>query len=200
VACGYSQIPGVDFTEAYSPVIHDVTWRILLVLYLTKRYHAKIIDIETAFLYGDLEEEIYMDCPEGFEHQEDECLQLLQTIYGLVQPARQYWKKFTSRLKGKGFKGGDADPCLFMRKTKNGTVYIAIYVDDCLLIGDPKAIDEAIDDIKDMGFSLKVQGDLKDYLSCEIHANDDLSKAWLGQPFLIKKLEKKFGEQVKHLK
>ena len=68
------------------------------------------------------------------------------------------------------------------------------------MVGDNKAIDEAIEDIKQLGFSLKIQGDLKDYLSCEIHTNQDLTKAWLGQPYLIKKLEKKFGNQVKNLK
>ena len=106
MACSYSQIPGVDSTEAYSPVIHDVTWRIFLVIYLTRKYDAKIINIKTTFLYGDLEEEIYMKYTEGLEHYEDKCLYLRKTIYGLVQAARQYWKKFTEKLKERGFKGG----------------------------------------------------------------------------------------------
>ena len=132
VTCGYSQIPGVDFSEAYAPVIHDVTWRILLIIYLNRKYEAKIIDIETAFLYGELEEEIYMECPEGLTKMENDCLILQKTIYGLVQAARQYWKKFTTTLKQLKFEGGNADPCLFYRKTENGIVYIGIYVDDYL--------------------------------------------------------------------
>ena len=60
VACGYSQIPGVDFQNSYAPTINDVTWRILLILILMNKYKAKIVDVETAFLYGELEEDIYM--------------------------------------------------------------------------------------------------------------------------------------------
>ena len=58
---------------------------------------AKIVDIETAFLHGDLEEEIYMDAPEGIGVTEDKVVKLEQTIYGLVQSARQFWKKANQR-------------------------------------------------------------------------------------------------------
>ena len=89
VACGYSQVAGVDFSENFAPVIIDVTWRILLIVMLTLGLEGKLIDIEVAFLHGDLEEDIYMDCPEGMEDaQPDECLKLEHTIYGLVQSAR----------------------------------------------------------------------------------------------------------------
>jgi Reverse transcriptase (RNA-dependent DNA polymerase) len=60
VACGYTQIPGVDFQESYAPVINDVTFQILLVTMLTWNLSGKVIDIETAFLHGDLKETIFM--------------------------------------------------------------------------------------------------------------------------------------------
>lgn len=60
VACGYTQVPGVDFTDSYAPVINDVSWRILIVAILVWSLDAKIIDVETAFLLGDLDEEIYV--------------------------------------------------------------------------------------------------------------------------------------------
>ena len=62
VACGYSQIPGVDFTESDAPVINDVCWRILIIAMLVQKLEAKIIDVSTAFLHGDLDEDIYMLC------------------------------------------------------------------------------------------------------------------------------------------
>jgi len=65
VACGYSQIPGVDFTKNYAPVMNDVTWRILLIAMLIWKMDAIIIDVETAFLHGKLHKEIYMDLPAG---------------------------------------------------------------------------------------------------------------------------------------
>ena len=76
VACGYSQIPGVDFTESYAPVINDVSWRILLIIKMLMRYEAMIVDVETAFLFGDFEEDVYMTCKEV--HDDDEVLLLIR--------------------------------------------------------------------------------------------------------------------------
>jgi Reverse transcriptase (RNA-dependent DNA polymerase) len=58
VACGYSQIPGVDFNESFAPVINDVSFRIMLIIKLAWGLQATIIDVETAFLHGNLQEEI----------------------------------------------------------------------------------------------------------------------------------------------
>ena len=110
VACGYSQIPGVDFTDVYSPVVHDVTFRIMLVAELKWKLKSKIVDVESAFLNGELEEEIYMDCPDGMEHDKDDCLLLLKAIYGLVQSARQFFKKFVSIRWKIGFVPRCSDP------------------------------------------------------------------------------------------
>jgi hypothetical protein len=92
VALGYSQIPGVDFTDNFAPVIHDVTFRIILVRMMVRKLHACLVDVETAFLYGDLEEEIYMEMPKGYEMEhevgpQDVCA-LEKSIYGLVQAAK----------------------------------------------------------------------------------------------------------------
>jgi len=196
VACGYTQIPGVDFMENYAPVIHDVTYRIMLVLGMILKYDMLIMDIETAFLNGDLKEEIYMDSPKGLECQEDEALLLVKTIYGLVQSAREYFRKFITILKKIGFTGGTIDPCLMMRKNQHGIVYIAIYVDDCLLLGDKKAIEKVVEDVKKEGLNVKIEESMGDYLSCNIKFNKDKTKAWLGQPHQLKKLESTFGKLV----
>ena len=65
VACGYSQVPGVDFTESYAPVVNDITVRLLLIVLMVWKFHSAIADVETAFLHGILKggEEIFMDCP-----------------------------------------------------------------------------------------------------------------------------------------
>jgi len=199
VACGYSQIPGVDFTDNYAPVVNDVTWRIMVIAMLIWGLDAIIIDVETAFLYGNLEEEIYMDLPEGMEGTAEECLLLLKSLYGLVQAARQWWKKFVAILKKLGFKGGYADPCLMIRRNKNGLIIVSIYVDDNFCVGHKKALQEFVLELKEHGLVIKVAEGLKDYLSCSIVVSEDKKKAWIGQPHLIKKLDKKFGELVKNL-
>ena len=149
--------------------------------------------------HGDLEEEIYMEAPEGIDASDDEVVKLEQTIYGLVQPARQFWKKLRNVLKTLGFGGGDIDPCLLYKKTDKGIVLIGLYVDDLLIIGDPNDIDKTIAGLK-KHFSVKVEDDINDYLSCEIHFSDDGTKAWIGQPHLIAKMEKTFSEEIKNLK
>jgi hypothetical protein len=74
VACGYSQVPGVDFQESFAPVINDVIFRILLIMMLTWNLKGKIVDIKTAFLQGNLKETIYMEIPKGMEANKNECL------------------------------------------------------------------------------------------------------------------------------
>jgi hypothetical protein len=199
VACGYSQIAGVDFTEVFSPVANDVTFRVLLLYMIINKLSALIFDVETAFLNGVLEETIYMDCPEGMPHDKDECLLLEKTIYGLVQSARMYYLKYKEILSKMGFKACPSDPCLFMRENQDGVCFILCYVDDNLTVGTPKAIKAVVEEIKQYGLSVTVENELSDYLSCEIVLSKDRSKAWLGQPHMIKKIKKTFGDAVKGL-
>jgi hypothetical protein len=198
VACGYSQVPGIDFTNVYSPVVNDVTFRIMMVAEMVYKYKSKLIDIETAFLHGQLEDDeiVFMDCPHGMDHENDECLRLRKTIYGLVQSARAFFKRFRDVLLEIGFEQSSADPCLMIRRNKLGVVYMALYVDDIYASGDEPALDDSIIGLRKY-FKIKVVDDLRDYLSCEIIFNADKSKAWLGQPHLIKNLENKFGDLVK---
>ena len=95
----------------------------------------EVVDIETVFLYGVLDEKIYMKIQEGLEDYMDtsfwgdECLILDKTIYGLVQAARQFHRKLTEVMeKETGFKKCMADECLSMRKTNQGTVVVCVYV------------------------------------------------------------------------
>jgi hypothetical protein len=199
VACSYSQIAGVDFTENYAPVINDITWRILIAAMIVWKLDAKIVDVETAFLHGDLEEDIYMDCPPGMKNEPDKCLQLGKTVYGLVQAARQWWKKLVTILRKIGFEGGYSDPCLMTRRYALGIIFIALYVDDCLCVGHTTAIKDTIEQLKVNGLEVTVEDKLTDYLSCEINFSKNKKKAWLGQPHLLLNLEKKFGKTVEKL-
>jgi hypothetical protein len=199
VACGYSQIAGVDFTKNYAPVTNDITLRILMVAMIVWKLDAKIVDVETAFLHGDLKEDIYMDCPPGMKNEPDECLQLGKTIYGLLQAARQWRKKLVTILRKIGFKGKYSDPCLMTRRYELGIIFIALYVDDCLCVGHTAAIKDTIEQLKVNGLEVTVEDKLTDYLSCEINFSKNKKKAWLGQPHLLLNLEKKFGKTVEKL-
>ena len=197
VACGYSQIPGVDYTQVFAAVAHDVSFRLLIIAMIVYGYDAMIFDVETAFLMGDLDELIYMDCPKGMDHQPDECLLLEKTIYGLVQSARNYGLKFANFMKSIGFKQCGSDPCLMMRRDEAGTLYVLTYVDDNLVVGDRKAMNKLLKEIERSEFTVTVENELKDYLSCEIVADKERKKAWIGQPHMVKKIIKTFEEEYK---
>ena len=104
VALGYSQIPGVDYTDNFAPVAHELTFRIALARMMVEKLDGLVMDVETSFLYREIDEEIFMKSPVGMEEidpglSSEDCYQLLKGIYGLCQAARQFWKKFVNTAK-----------------------------------------------------------------------------------------------------
>ena len=202
VALGYSQIPGVDFTDNFAPVAHDVSFRIALARMMVEKLDSLVMDVETAFLYGDIKEEIFMKSPVGMEEIDpgsspEDCFQLKKGIYGLCQAARQFWKKFVDTIKKEpfGFTVSQADPCMLFKENNLGICIIIMYVDDMLVIGKKEQIQEFATMIQ-KEFSVKIQHNLADYLGCEFHMNKERRKGWLGQPSIIQSLEQKFGEKA----
>ena len=202
VALGYSQIPGVDYTDNFAPVAHDVSFRIALARMMVEKLDSLVMDVETAFLYGDIEEEIFMKSPIGMEEIDpgsstEDCYQLKKGIYGLCQAARQFWKKFVDTIKQEsfGFQVSPADPCVLFKEDNLGICIIIMYVDDMLIIGKKEQIEDFASKIQKV-FSVKIQHNLADYLGCEFHMNKERTKGWLGQPSIIKSLEQKFGERA----
>ena len=202
VALGYSQIPGVDYTDNFAPVAHDVSFRIALPRMMVEKLDSLVMDVETVFLYGDIEEEIFMKSPVGMEEIDpgsspEDCYQLKKGIYGLCQAARQFWKKFVDTIKQEsfGFQVSPADPCMLFKENELGICIIIMYVDDMLIIGRKEQIEDFASKIQKV-FSVKIQHNLADYLGCEFHMNKDRTRGWLGQPSIIQSLEQKFGERA----
>lgn len=136
VAQGFTQQEGVDFLDTFSPIAKLVSVKLMLVVSAVKGYHLPHLDINNAFLYGELEESIYMKIPKGLEiqgeHQNLVC-KLNKSLYGLRQASRQWFLKFTSVLTGFGLTQSMADPSYF-HMSKDGSYFgIIIYVDDILL-------------------------------------------------------------------
>ena len=93
MALGYSQIPGVDYTDNFAPAAHNVSFRITLARMMVEKLDSLVMDVETAFLYGDIEEEIFMNSPIGMEEIDpgsspEDSYQLKKGIYGMCQAAR----------------------------------------------------------------------------------------------------------------
>jgi hypothetical protein len=87
VAKGFSQVEGIDFTDIFSPVVWFEMVHLILVLAVLENWYMSGVDVKTAFLYGELDEELYMEQPEGFKVKghEHKVLRLLHAIYGLKQ-------------------------------------------------------------------------------------------------------------------
>ena len=144
-----------------------------------------------------------MKSPVGMEEidpgsSSEACYQLLKGIYGLCQAARQFQKKFvnTAKKESFGFQVSPADPCMLYKQNELGICIIIMYVDDMLIIGKTEQIQEFTNKIQ-KEFSVKIQHNFADYLGCEFHTNKMKTRGWLGQPSIIKRLEKNWRESFK---
>ena len=104
VAKGFSQVEGIDFNEIFSPVVRFETVRIMLALAALNDWHISALDVKTAFLYGHLDEEIYLEQPQGFKAkgQETKVWRLKRALYGSKQSALALWKELESSMKKLG--------------------------------------------------------------------------------------------------
>ena len=137
VAQGYTQQEGPDYSETFSPVAKHTSIRLLLSLSTCLNYEVRYLDIETAFLYGNLNGELYIKQPEGFEDYNfpDYVCKLKKSIYGLKQSPRCWYNLLEEYLSLIGFERCKTDNCIFINKETEKT-YIAIYVDDIIIIGN----------------------------------------------------------------
>ena len=204
VALGYAQVPGVDHKDNFAPVVTEIAFRTLLMMGLMYNWDFEIVDIETAFLYGELEEEIYMKLPEGLsihlemERDDDECLILDKSIYGLVQAARQFHKKLVSVLTEKmNFKKCPGDECLLMREDENGSVVLCVYIDDTLCAGHKKALEVFKQELKNF-FATKEEGELDEYVGCQIKRVNEKCMI-MHQTELLNKIEQIFGKDIEDM-
>lgn len=135
VAKGFSQRPGLDYFETFSPVVKYDTLRVLLALTAIYDLDLFQLDVKTAFLYGDLTEEIFMKQPEELveNDKKSQVCRLNKSLYGLKQASRVWNKHFDYFLKQFGFIQSEADSCLYFRRDKDDFVFIAIWVDDGLM-------------------------------------------------------------------
>lgn len=134
-ARGFLQTFGVDYTETFAPLVGYDSLRVVLALVTNQDLEMMQFDIKTAFLYGELEETIYMQIPEGLKVKDggNVLCKLNKSLYGLKQAPRCWNKKFNDFLKRFEFRASDADNCIYTGTINNCNVYLALFVDDGLI-------------------------------------------------------------------
>eukprot|EP00253_Pinus_taeda_P019494 PITA_19494 len=171
VAKRYSQKKGIDYEDTFAPVANLSTIRIMIAL--TTKYNWKMhqLDVKSAFLNGELKEEVYLVQLEGFVKQGQEHLvcRLKKDLYGLKQAPRSWHVKIDSFFYEKGFMRSKNDPNLYIKKDEDKNVaLISVYVDDLIITGNACKLIEEIKNQLSHVFEMKDLGELHYFLGLEV--------------------------------
>ena len=160
VAKGYAQKEGIDYEETFAPTAKIKMIRMIFALATQFGWKVHQMDVKSAFLNGDLQEEVYMTQPEGYvvPSQEEKVCRLKKSLYGLKQAPRAWYIKIDEHLVQHGFVRNPYDPNLYLKKQGGEMVIVVVYVDDLVITGSSvKMIDETKKylkrsfDMKDLG-------------------------------------------------
>jgi hypothetical protein len=194
VAKGYTQKEGEDFFDTYSPVARLTTIRVLLSLAASHGLLVHQMDVKTAFLNGELEEEIYMEQPDGFvvDGQEGKVCKLLKSLYGLKQAPKQWHEKFERTLTAEGFVVNEADKCVYYRHGGGEGVILCLYVDDILIFGTSLTVIKEVKEFLSRCFEMKDLGVADVILNIKLLKDDD-GGITLLQSHYVEKILSRFG-------
>lgn len=172
VAKGFTQIPGLDYEDTFSPVAKITSIRLLFSLAAQHNWHLHQLDIKNAFLNGDLQEEVYMEQPHGFVAQ-GECgpvvCRLRKALYGLKQSPRAWFGRFSDTVIKFGLRRSVKDHSVFYRISPTGKrILLVVYVDDILITGDDSTGIDSLKEFLRSQFQTKDLGALKYFLGIEV--------------------------------
>jgi hypothetical protein len=175
VAKGYNQKEGEDFFDAYLPIARLTTIRVLLSLTTSYIFLIHLMDVKTTFLNGELEEEIYMDQPDGFavKGQEGMVCKLLKSLYGLKQAPKQWHEKFDKTLTSVGFVVNEADKCVYYRFGGGEEVILCLYVDNILIFGTSLNVIKEVKEFLSQNFEMKDLGEVHVILNIKLAREGD---------------------------
>lgn len=194
VAKGFAQREGIDYNEVFAPVSKHTTLRAFLAMVAIEDMMLHQLDVKTAFLNGELEEDIWMQQPPGYElHGHEFACHLHKALYGLKQAPRAWQTRLKRELNESGFKASAADPSLYILDEHDCRVYVLVYVDDMLLACKHM---EGIDMVKrklQAAFDIHDLGEAGTFLGMEIVRDKVNHSLKLSQHRAVVDLVAKFG-------
>ncbi|GKC31858.1 retrovirus-related pol polyprotein from transposon TNT 1-94 [Tanacetum coccineum] len=193
VAKGYRQEEGIDFEESFAPVARLEAIRIFIANAASKNMTVYQMDVKTAFLNGELKEEVYVSQPEGFVDPDHphHVYRLKKALYGLKQAPRAWYDTLSKFLLAKGFSKGVVDPTLFIRRTGKHILHVQIYVDDIIFAStDPRDCDRFSNEMSSK-FQMSMMGQMSFFLGLQISQSP--GGIFLNQAKYANEILKKFG-------
>jgi hypothetical protein len=195
VAKGFTQREGIDYNETFSPVSSKDSFRIVMALVAHFDLELHQMDVKTAFLNGDLDEDVYMTQPEGFvvEGKEHLACRLKKSIYGLKQASRQWYLKFDKIIRTFGFTENVKDNCIYVKFKGSRFTILVLYVDDILLACSDKDMLHETKNFLSSNFDMKDLGEASYVLGIEIHRDRSKGVLGLSQKAYFERVLKKFN-------
>ena len=166
----YTQKEGIDYEETFSPVAMLKSIRILLSIVAYYDYEIWQMDVKIAFINSNLEEEIYMIQPEGFiaKNQEHMVCKLKRSIYGFKQASRSWNIRFDQAIKLFGFEQNLDEPRVYKRHQDKVVMFLVLYVDDILLIGNDVGVMSSVNVWLSSQFNMKNLGEANSILGIKL--------------------------------
>jgi len=198
VAKGFSQVHGLHYDETFAPVAMLRSIRILLAIAAFHDYEVWQMDVKTAFLNGYLEEDVYMMQPEGFVDPKNpnKVCKLKRSIYGLKQASRSWNHRFNHVIKENGFTRSVEEPCLYMKFSGSNVVFLILYVDDILLIGNDVQMLSSVKEWLGNHFQMKDLGNAQRILGIRIYRDRSKRILALSQESYIDKVLRRFCMEI----
>jgi hypothetical protein len=170
VVRGFTQQPGIDFDETFSPVVKPATIRIVLSLAFSQQWPINQLDVKNAFLHGDLTEDVYSQQPSGFIDPRfpTHVCKLQKSLYGLKQAPRAWFQRFATHARTIGFLASKSDASLFTYHHGPHTAYLLLYVDDIILTASSSTLLTSIINTLSSAFSMKDLGPLHHFLGISV--------------------------------
>lgn len=203
VAKGYLQVYGRDFLDTHSPVARIKSIRLVLSIAAAMDFELHQLDFDTAFLNAPVEEDIYMEQPEGYNEDPSKVWKLNKSLYGLKQASRNWNKEIHTHLVTKGaYTQLKSDVCIYFKRSHTGRLIIlALYVDDTIIAVHEQDIQEWYQDKKNISekYSIKDLGECQWILNMKVTRDRQRRVITLSQQAYIERLVKEYDlEQCKY--